>query len=120
MRLSIGSARQSRPRRATHRILHACLEAPICFFTAEHAARPGFGSQSAMSARLRRAPDHRRSAGINGASWAPRIRMDEAGDGLSQKQLAVLVGEDGSTLVRLIDQLIGAGAPTVVGLDGAG
>lgn len=60
-----------------------------------------------MTARLwRRALDHRlAAAGINDASWAPLIRMDEAGDGLSQKQLAALVGLDGSTLVRLIDRL---------------
>lgn len=70
-------------------------------------ARLGFGSRFAMTARLwRRALDHRLAAvGIHDASWAPLIRMDEAGDGLSQKQLAALVGLDGSTLVRLIDRL---------------
>lgn len=70
-------------------------------------ARLGFGSRFAMTARLwRRALDQRlAAAGIMDASWAPLIRMDEAGDGLSQKQLAARVGLDGSTLVRLIDRL---------------
>lgn len=70
-------------------------------------ARLGFGSRFAMTARLwRRALDQRlAAAGVTDASWAPLIRMDEAGDGLSQKQLAARVGLDGSTLVRLIDRL---------------
>lgn len=70
-------------------------------------SRLRFGSQFAMTARLwRRTLDHRlAAAGITDASWLPLIRLDEAGDGLSQKQLAARVGLDGSTLVRLLDRL---------------
>ena len=73
----------------------------------ENTARQRFGSQFAMTARLwRRTLDQRlAAAGITDASWSPLIRLDEAGDGLSQKELAALVGLDGSTLVRLLDRL---------------
>lgn len=70
-------------------------------------SRLRFGSQFAMTARLwRRTLDQRLAAvGIADASWSPLVRLNEAGDGISQKQLAALVGLDGSTLVRLLDRL---------------
>ena len=44
-------------------------------------------------------------AGLTDATWAPLLHLQETGDGISQKDLAVLVGIDGSSLVRLLDIL---------------
>ena len=46
-------------------------------------------------------------AGLSDATWTPLVHLDETGGGLSQKQLAALVGVDASTLVRLLDILEG-------------
>jgi MarR family transcriptional regulator for hemolysin len=56
--------------------------------------------------RWRRELDHRLAAvGLTDAAWAPLIHLHESGDGISQKDLAALVGIDGSSLVRLLDML---------------
>lgn len=44
-------------------------------------------------------------AGLTDATWSPLVHLDETGGGISQKQLAALVGVDASTLVRLLDIL---------------
>ena len=45
------------------------------------------------------------NAGLTDATWTPLVHLDETGGGISQKQLAALVGVDASTLVRLLDIL---------------
>lgn len=66
-----------------------------------------FGIRFSMLSRLwRRIVDQRMAAaGWADISWSPLIHLDEAGDGVSQKELAALVGIDGSSLVRLLDTL---------------
>ncbi|MDQ0505751.1 MarR family winged helix-turn-helix transcriptional regulator [Xanthobacter agilis] len=59
-----------------------------------------------LARRWRRALDHRLAAiGLSDASWAPLVHLAEQGDGLCQKELALAVGIDDSTLVRLLDLL---------------
>lgn len=60
-----------------------------------------------MLSRLwRRTIDQQMAAvGLADISWAPLIHLAESGDGVSQKELASLVGIDGSSLVRLLDTL---------------
>lgn len=60
-----------------------------------------------MLSRLwRRAIDQQMAAvGLADVSWAPLIHLAESGDGVSQKELASLVGIDSSSLVRLLDTL---------------
>mgnify|MGYP003792195181 CR=1 FL=1 len=48
-------------------------------------------------------------AGLTDATWAPLLHLQESGDGITQKELAVRVGIDGSSLVRLIDILVNKG-----------
>ncbi|WP_345798467.1 MarR family transcriptional regulator [Castellaniella sp. MT123] len=48
---------------------------------------------------------HLVQAGLTGATWAPLIHLDETGGGMTQKDLALLVGVDGSSLVRVLDIL---------------
>ncbi|MFG1478456.1 MarR family transcriptional regulator [Xanthobacter sp. V4C-4] len=69
--------------------------------------RRRFGIQLVgVARRWRRALDHRLAAiGLSDASWAPLVHLAERGDGLCQKDLALAVGIDDSTLVRLIDLL---------------
>lgn len=69
--------------------------------------RRRFGIQLVgLARRWRRALDHRLAAiGLSDASWAPLVHLAERGDGLCQKELALAVGIDDSTLVRLIDLL---------------
>ena len=43
--------------------------------------------------------------GLTDATWAPLVHLDETGGGITQKQLAALVGVDASSLVRLLDIL---------------
>lgn len=69
--------------------------------------RRRFGFQFSVLARQwRRTLDKSlEEAGLTDATWAPLIHLQETGDGISQKDLAVLVGIDGSSLVRLLDIL---------------
>lgn len=66
-----------------------------------------FGIRFSMLSRLwRRIIDQKMAAaGWADISWSPLVHLDEAGDGVSQKELAALVGIDGSSLVRLLDTL---------------
>jgi MarR family transcriptional regulator for hemolysin len=70
-------------------------------------ARLRFGLQLVGFARRWRQELDRRLAavGLTDATWAPLIHLQESGDGISQKDLAALVGIDGSSLVRLLDML---------------
>lgn len=69
--------------------------------------RDRFGIRFSMLSRLwRRTIDQQMAAiGLSDISWAPLIHLAESGDGVSQKELASLVGIDGSSLVRLLDTL---------------
>lgn len=69
--------------------------------------RDRFGIRFSMLSRLwRRAIDQQMAAvGLADVSWAPLIHLAESGDGVSQKELASLVGIDSSSLVRLLDTL---------------
>lgn len=73
----------------------------------ETSPRFSFGFRFSVLARQwRRALDGSLAvAGLTDASWAPMIHLQEAGEGLTQKQLALLVGVDNSSLVRLLDIL---------------
>ncbi|PTM93479.1 MarR family transcriptional regulator for hemolysin [Mycoplana dimorpha] len=66
-----------------------------------------FGHQfSLLARRWRRAVEARlEQAGLTDATWAPLVHLSATGGGITQKQLAALVGIDGSTLVRLLDIL---------------
>lgn len=44
-------------------------------------------------------------AGLTDATWIPLVHLKETGGGISQKELAGLVGVDGSSLVRVLDIL---------------
>lgn len=70
-------------------------------------ARMRFGIQFSVLARQWRRVIEKEleRAGLTDATWAPLLHLDEAGDGLTQKQLAARVGIDGSSLVRLLDIL---------------
>src|SRR3546814_3268371 len=48
---------------------------------------------------------HLATAGLPDATWIPLVHLSETGGGITQKELAALVGIDGSSLVRLIDIL---------------
>lgn len=69
--------------------------------------RSRFGIRfSLLARRWRRALDTRLAeSGLSDATWAPLIHLQETGGGVSQKELAALVGIDGSSLVRLLDIL---------------
>ena len=43
--------------------------------------------------------------GFTDATWRPLIHLSEGGDGITQSELALRLGLDGSSLVRLIDLL---------------
>lgn len=45
------------------------------------------------------------AAGLSDATWGPLVHLQAAKEGLYQKDLAVRVGVDGSSLVRLLDIL---------------
>ena len=66
-----------------------------------------FGHQFSLLARQwRRAVETRlEQAGLTDATWAPLVHLSASGGGITQKELAALVGIDGSTLVRLLDIL---------------
>lgn len=69
--------------------------------------RARFGVRfSLLARRWRRALDARLAeAGLSDATWVPLIHLHESGGGITQKELAALVGIDGSSLVRLLDIL---------------
>ncbi|SIQ82809.1 MarR family transcriptional regulator, transcriptional regulator for hemolysin [Paracoccus thiocyanatus] len=69
--------------------------------------RAQFGMRfSLLARRWRRAVDARLSAaGLSDATWVPLVHLKETGGGISQKELAALVGVDGSSLVRVLDIL---------------
>lgn len=71
------------------------------------APRSQFGSRfSLLARRWRRALDIRLAqAGLTDATWVPLVHLHQTGGGLTQKELAALVGIDGSSLVRLLDIL---------------
>ena len=63
-------------------------------------------SFSLLARRWRRALDIRLAeAGLTDATWVPLVHLHQTGGGLTQKELAALVGIDGSSLVRLLDIL---------------
>ncbi|QDL91658.1 MarR family transcriptional regulator [Paroceanicella profunda] len=70
-------------------------------------ARVHFGMQfNGLARRWRRALDARIAVtGLTDATWAPLVHLQRSGGGISQKDLAALVGIDGSSLVRLLDIL---------------
>lgn len=70
-------------------------------------SRARFGIRfSLLSRRWRRRLDaHLAQAGLTDATWVPLVHLDETGGGISQKDLALRVGVDGSSLVRVLDIL---------------
>ncbi|HEV7260057.1 MAG TPA: MarR family transcriptional regulator [Bosea sp. (in: a-proteobacteria)] len=61
---------------------------------------------SLLARRWRRALDAGLAAGgLSDATWVPLIHLQETGGGITQKELAALVGIDGSSLVRVLDIL---------------
>ena len=63
-----------------------------------------------LARRWRRALDARLSEeGLSDATWAPLMHLKETGGGTTQKELAALVGVDGSSLVRVLDILVRQG-----------
>ncbi|MEJ8812834.1 MarR family transcriptional regulator [Variovorax ureilyticus] len=61
-----------------------------------------------LARRWRQALDARlSSAGLSDATWSALVHLHEMGDGISQSQLAAAAGLDGSSLVRLLDILVG-------------
>jgi len=73
--------------------------------------RDRIGFRVATLARAwRRAVDQDLAAsGLTDASWTPLMHLGLIGDGILQTELAVRVGIDASTLVRLIDILVDRG-----------
>lgn len=69
--------------------------------------RSRFGIRFVLLARRwRRVLDtHLAHAGLTDATWAPLIHLSETGGGMAQKDLALLVGVDDSSLVRVLDIL---------------
>jgi MarR family transcriptional regulator, transcriptional regulator for hemolysin len=69
--------------------------------------RARFGVRfSLLARRWRRALDaHLAARGLSDATWTPLVHLQESRDGITQKELAALVGIDGSSLVRLLDIL---------------
>ena len=69
--------------------------------------RTRFGVRFSLLARLwRRTLDaHLAASGLSDATWVPLVHLQETGGGVTQKELAALVGIDGSSLVRLLDIL---------------
>ncbi|WP_142847754.1 MarR family winged helix-turn-helix transcriptional regulator [Telmatospirillum sp. J64-1] len=73
--------------------------------------RARFGFQFVVLARRwRRALDERLAAlHLTDATWAPLVHLAVSGEGINQKDLAALVGIEGSSLVRLLDILVSRG-----------
>jgi MarR family transcriptional regulator for hemolysin len=78
---------------------------------AREGIRAGFGAKVAQAARLwRRAVDHRmRPFGLTEATWLPLLHLARAPAAMRQKDLAVSLSLDSSSVVRLLDALEGAG-----------
>lgn len=66
-----------------------------------------FGIRFALLARRWRRVIERQvaAAGLTDATWMPLVHLQESGGGITQKELAALVGIDTSSLVRLLDIL---------------
>lgn len=79
--------------------------------TALSPERMRFGIRFSLVARAWRRELDRALAksGLTDATWTPLVHLAETGGGISQKQLAALVGIDASSLVRLVDILEGRG-----------
>lgn len=61
---------------------------------------------SLLARRWRKAIDaHLSAVGLTDATWVPLVHLNETGGGITQKELAALVGVDGSSLVRILDIL---------------
>lgn len=75
--------------------------------TPDSTIRARFGIRfSLLARRWRQALDaHLASVGLTDATWIPLIHLHETGGGVTQKELAALVGIDSSSLVRLLDIL---------------
>lgn len=75
--------------------------------SAPDSPRARFGVRfSLLARRWRRALDaHLAASGLSDATWVPLVHLQESGGGITQKELAALVGIDGSSLVRLLDIL---------------
>lgn len=73
--------------------------------------RSGFGSLVSQTARLWRRAVNKglQPYGLTEATWLPLLRLARAGRPLRQKELAADLGLDGSSLVRLLDNLQAAG-----------
>lgn len=69
--------------------------------------RERFGVQFVeLARRWRRALDYSLSrTGLTDATWAPLVRLHDAGDGIQQKDLALRLGLREPSLVRLLDIL---------------
>lgn len=77
----------------------------------DQSPRARFGLEfSLLARRWRRTLDAGLAGvGLTDATWAPLVRLQVSGDGISQKALAGLLGLDASSLVRLIDILVARG-----------
>ena len=75
--------------------------------TSQNSPRSRFGIRfSLLARRWRRVLDAQlANAGLTDATWAPLIHLSETGGGMTQKDLALLIGVDGSSLVRVLDIL---------------
>ncbi|MBD3649677.1 MAG: MarR family transcriptional regulator [Pseudomonadales bacterium] len=51
--------------------------------------------------------DHFRPMGLTDATWRTLFYLEQAGNGVQQKALATIMGIEGPTLVRLLDNLEG-------------
>jgi MarR family transcriptional regulator for hemolysin len=73
--------------------------------------RSTFGSLVSQTARLwRRAVDQRlQPFGLTEATWLPLLRLSRAREPMRQKDLAAELSLDGSSVVRLLDELQSAG-----------
>jgi MarR family transcriptional regulator for hemolysin len=73
--------------------------------------RAGFGALLSQTTRQwRRAVDrHMQPFGLTEATWLPLLRLSRAKAPMRQKELAASLALDGSSVVRLIDQLEASG-----------
>lgn len=70
--------------------------------------RSRFGIKfSLLARRWRRAIDaHLSACGLTDATWVPLVHLKQTGGGITQRELAALVGVEGSSLVRVLDILV--------------
>lgn len=65
---------------------------------------------SLLARRWRQILDARLArVGLTDATWVPLIHLKETGGGITQKELALRLGIDGSSLVRVLDILVREG-----------